>query len=254
VRAFWYTSKDKIEAMSAEGLTVLDRLGARAKIGFGPASVEGSIAPNAVPMLAKAASRLEKQMRRAKIITRLPDLQEGRPITFFEYEGPTARYVDHDAFWAASVSDRTAVLMVGSARNMVGAKPSGQGERRVGEVYSQDPLGAMADLLDTLHDREGKEIRRIKEIDRKYHELKEAGRDEEAISLLDDDVLAFDQERGTMVSAWAQVLELGRHGMPLESQPRTRGVVLYAGRQTMGGDRLKNVVIGSPLWVEQIAA
>jgi hypothetical protein len=121
MRAFWYVSQQKLTALSADGGTLLERLGVSAKLGFGPATLEAGVQPTAGPKLQKAVDRLEKRLRRSASVVPLSGVAEQQPVTFFDYQGSSARNVSGSALYTAVVSETIGVLLVGSASNAIGA-------------------------------------------------------------------------------------------------------------------------------------
>lgn len=121
MRAFWYVSRQKLEALSAEGGTWLERFGVSAKLGVGPADLQAGIQPTAGPKLQKTIDRLERRLRRSGSVVPLRRIAERQPVRFFEYQGPSVRNISDSAFSTAVVSDTIGVLLVGSAVNAIGA-------------------------------------------------------------------------------------------------------------------------------------
>jgi len=271
-RAFWYVSRPKLEALSAEGPSWFDRVSFLAKLGFEQVgSIEAGIQPrgsppSALPTVQKAVDRVEKRLRRENSLVTLDQVAETAPVRFFEYEGPTMRLTApifaggqplpselglDKAFWVAALSGSTGVLLVGSISNTIGTK----GEDVQGYFSpSADPLGAVAFLFSAYSKYD------IENLRRQVSELLDAGKTEEAAEL-SETIWQHEETSKTIPYCW-EVIMAGRPGTPsMSSLPHTKGVVLYAGMQDVR-DRLINygvdkrqqvrtIVVGSPLWIEQ---
>lgn len=172
-------------------------------------------------------SRVEKQLYKDGQVVTI-DRSHDTVQPYFRWRGTSARAVvrsdTDEAFWVASVSGGVAVLLVGSVMHAVGAAVTSP----LSFSPTVDPIGAAREFFERKRD---------------------------------------DSERDEMYEAWAVIgwervmsTSVGK----LASKPLTTGIAQYAGSfqlskpLTLRGtseteietDRL---VIGSPLWVEQIA-
>jgi hypothetical protein len=228
----WYASRQKLEALSAESGAWWDRLSG-AKVGFWPASVEVGVQPGGTPKLERAVRRLNKRLREENAVVHVTDLAHRGPARFFEYEGPSVRNVTHGAFFVAAICNPVAIVLVGSAVNAVGA-PTTQDVL----IGSSDPIGAVRHLFDVHGDHAA------------IHELEDAG-----------DALGGDDPGAPLIElAWNKLFST--IDFAVQSLPHTRGIALYAGIQDMRlpapessrVGRIDQVVLGSPVWVEQVEA
>lgn len=217
--AYWYISRDKLTALPPSG-SLHKRLFARAKVSVGLASVEAGIGPGGdAASLSKSVEVAEQRLRKQGDVAPLSDdvKPPGRP--FFDFEGPAVRMILDNSFWTAVAAGDKAVLLAGSAANSIGAK-SGQPDFRFSP--SADPIGALEDL--------------------------EKG-------------LPPQRHRGwsSLSYAWAALMTHGTDLIEIDALPRVRGLAIYAGLgPTASGnwpimDRMAYTVVGSPLFVEQMA-
>jgi hypothetical protein len=131
---------------------------------------------------------------------------------------------DEHAFWVASLVGEVGVLLVGSVRHAIGAAAAPP----ITFSPSYDPIGAVRRFFEPTNDQPP-----------------------EPVGLHEDWAAA----------GWQEVMRASV-GDP-ESFPCTRGIAQYAGSFAIstplsasvhsGGGQAHRIVIGSPLWVEQIA-
>jgi hypothetical protein len=265
VRAFWYISQDKLRVMSAErrgALSIFDRLSGKVQVAVGVASVEAGIDKAAIPSLIQNLDRVEKKLTREGALIPAASISENTdPVTFFEFRGPSSRFAASDAFasfWVAVACESTGVLLVGSIANSIGAKPEGFTRAFSPSV---DPLGAVdyfTDLFANPPDEEA-ESRRLGDL-LQVKEREEARQEAWKIRQAQDlrkhtsDVVDY---------AWSSVMY--RHVRPGEARnrglfPHTRGIAIFAGIKDVTQDdiaqeaNIRRIIVGSPLFVEQISA
>jgi hypothetical protein len=273
-RLFWYVSRPKLDALSVEGSSWLDRVSFVAKLGLGPAGLEAGIKPSNLATLQRAVDRLEKRLRRDKSLVAVSAISAGDPVRFFEYEGPTVRVaapifalgypafreqstgLPLEAWWAAARCGSVGVLLVGSITNAIGAKP----EMPKGLVFSPsaDPLGAVAFLFEAYGKYDLEAVKRQKA------ELLQTGKPKEAWAA--EEILEEHRRTARAIPySWSCIMKKRPHGLPVSSLPRTKGVALYAGMQDVSDDpiiylehgrqrKILMIVVGSPIWIEQIGS
>jgi hypothetical protein len=125
-----------------------------------------------------------------------------------------------DTFWVAAVDGSSAVLLTGWAGNAIGATPVGASKIS----SSVNPMWAVEELV------------------------KGTENEWSAANLSD---------------AWATIFHDGSSHLAVEALPRTQGIAVYAGwdraveqnvARSGWTERIERVVVGSPIFVEQIAA
>jgi hypothetical protein len=215
VGAFWYISEAKLGTLSG-GRRWWQRASARVKVSGGLASIEAGLDPERAAALVESVRRAEQRLRKQGDIAPLSQDAAAPAAPFFEFEGRGTRRVLDETFWAAVASARTAVLLVGSARNAIGAKSAAYEDVL---SPSADPIGAVTALAE--------------------------GRQRD----LDWNSLAY---------VWAALMTEATEVVQMDVLPRVRGIAVYSGRgPTATGnwpitDDMNDVVVGSPLFVEQI--
>lgn len=220
MRVFWYISKSKVDNYAGDDRRWTDRLGGHVTVGLPLAEVgvEAATGPPDRGLLDK----LELVERRAKHDDLVRSVAEigAEPPVLFRYEGRSARIVLVDTFWVAAVDGSSAVLLTGSAGNAIGATPVDASKIS----SSVNPMWAVEEL--------------IKGTDNEWS----------AANLSD---------------AWATIFRDGTRLLGAEALPRTQGIAVYAGWQPAVEENvarsgwtepIERVVVGSPIFVEQIAA
>jgi len=230
-RLFWYVSVAKLTALGADRRGWSDRL--RASVGFnvGPAMAELGLDPASAAgsdAILKLVRRAERQLADDRHLIDVEQVPEYRGPTYFSWEGPSARAAvqasEEHAFWVASLVGQVGVLLVGSVRHAIGAAAAVP----VTFSPSYDPIGAVGRFFEPTNDEPL-----------------------EPVGMHDDWAAAGWQE--VMRSSVGEIASL----------PRTRGIAQYAGSFSInrplsasvraGEGQVHQIVIGSPLWVEQIA-
>jgi len=82
-------------------------------------------------------------LRKADLVKSTEDFRAGGPVLFFEFYGPTARLIQDEQFWVATLDIDSAILLAGSATHCIG------GSNPVSKAVSPsaDPLGSIESLL-----------------------------------------------------------------------------------------------------------
>ena len=215
MRLFWYVSRTKLRSL-------VDRSEANELL-----TIDRSPRAAAVTSDHDRCSELPALEQRLASDTTIPEVDEldvTSPPLFFRFEGPSGRLIQDGHFWLATVCGDTAVLLVGSAANCFGGQPV----ELCAISPSADPIGAVNAVFSDS----------------------KAAREPSAFS-------------GSISYAWGAILRRSlAEAASLDSLPRTRGAAVYAGSldavtsgiQRGYGGIIRRVVIGSPLFVEQIAA
>jgi hypothetical protein len=261
MRVFWYISRDKLETLD-QGPGFLDRLTGKVRVGVLVADIEAGIQSADVPNLVTILGKVEKRLQRDQTVVPVEQIQlrEGN-TALFAYEGPSARFAENEAFWVAGVSGNTGILLVGSPTNAVGAKLT---EHITVMSPSVDPLGAVMMLYDQFVDPDDQEILKQRPSIEDFREAKYAGKE---IPFY----WADEHNLSEVGYAWRAILAKGLWGTRskgLGTFPVTRGIAVYAGIQERSspsrssgfppGDtalsEVKRIVVGTPLFVEQVTA
>jgi len=228
VRYFWYISKSKIETLASQQETALEHIRAtlsaliKAEV---KVPVVGSVgfelksnAPE--PGLIKMLARVEKKLADQTLVNTAEGASTGAVPLFFSFAGPSARVIREGQFWAATVNGSTGVLLGGSAAHCVG-----------GAVPEKPPLSPS--------------INPIASMDALFEKKAELGQ---------DDRVSY---------TWAKVVQDSMPSGNLHDLPVGRGVAIFAGRFTpvpwqiqRSGyvGKLNGIIVGSPLYMEQITA
>lgn len=227
MRYFWYVSKSKIDTLASQEETILERLRAslsalikaEVKIPVGSIGIElKSNEPSA--SLLKLLDRVEGKLKDQSLVKTALEASTGGAPLFFSFEGPSARLIREGQFWAATVDQQTAVLLGGSAAHCIG-----------GAVPEKPPLSPSINpiaSMDTLFE-------------------KKAGKGQE-------DRASF---------TWAKIVQDSMHAGDPGNLPIGRGVAIFAARfapvpwqvQRSGyKGKLHQILVGSPLYVEQVTS
>jgi Family of unknown function (DUF7019) len=219
MRVLWYISKTKVDAYAGDEHRWTDRVGGHLRLGLPLVSVEAEVAGQPDPDLVRKLERLE---RRAASDPAVPTASAigPDPPRLFRFEGRSARIVYDDTFWVAAVDGSAAVLLTGWAGNAIGATPVTPSAIS----STEDPMAAVEELA------------------------RGSVGDRTAVSISD---------------SWATIFRDGTHLLAAAALPRASGLAVYAGWQHADDDAIATsgwtepidrVVVGSPIFVEQIAA
>jgi hypothetical protein len=229
MRFFWYLSRTKLDHLLSQQQTGLDALKAglsrliKAEIKVSPISVALESKSSEVDAeQIHALEKVEKKLRDSGAVGSIGDYRAGRQPVFFQFHGPAARLIQDGQFWIASLERRTAVLLAGSATHCIGGPDS------VENVISPsvDPIGSMQSLLTDYHEIEDRQL------------------------------------ADKLSNIWTTIVSNSNIG-EFGSLPRTTGIAIFAGAtksdsaqiQYSGYDGdIDQIVVGSPLFVEQVAS
>jgi hypothetical protein len=220
VRVFWYISKTKVDAYAGDDQHWTDRLSGHVQVGL-PMMVEVGAEITGPPDRG-LLGKLEEIERRAEHDDTVHSVGEigSEPPLLFWFEGRSAKFVLGDAFWVAAVDGSSALLLTGWAGNTIGVTSIS-----VSKISSSvNPMWAV-------------------------EEITQGADDEGAAARLSD--------------SWATIFRDGTSLQSVEALPHARGLVVYAGWQPAVEENLarsgwtepiERVVVGSPIFVEQIVA
>lgn len=226
---FWYISDGKVRQSVEERSTALQRFGHRLSgkatlgVDFPPlqAGLEADIAPSPDPHLVAAIEQLKRTLGKHQDIPAAEEVQLGNPPELFRYRGRSAKLVNDGVFWTATVCGGAGIVLVGSASNAYGVQP-----------VKAPEIGASADPLGTIR--------------RMYEERGKDTGNESMISYI-----------------WAVIVGNSIRLIDFESLPQTTGVAIYGGMQRSATDQIEGsgykgaidrIIVGSPIFVEQISA
>lgn len=229
MRFFWYLSRIKLDHLLSQQETGFDALKAglanlvKAEIKVSIVSVglerKSSELDN---KQIRALEKIEKKLRDAGAVGSIGHYQSGRQPLFFEFHGPTARLIQDGQFWVATVDGKTAVLLAGSAAHCIGVPHPGA------NVISPsiDPIGSMQSLLSSHSEAEDTQL------------------------------------ANNLSYIWATIVSNSSVG-EVGSLPRTRGIAIFAGATKYDSAQIESsvydaeidqIIVGSPLFVEQVAS
>ena len=210
---YWYVSASKVKALTSAGRNPIRSLGLKVSaIGVAEAEVQMGFDATQERALKRLRKRLDDDPG-VRPATELP----AAPTGIFSFSGPVSRALIDGGYWLAVAQSPMAVLLVGSRTNAVGGLP-GEG---VDFSYSVDPVEAARQAFEG----EGSES----------------------------------PELGSRLGyGWQQVMRhTSADGAVL---PSVRGLAVFAGlypmnewvSKTTGIQELTSLVLGSPIYVEQI--
>jgi len=220
MRVFWYVSKTKVENYyTGDERRWTDRVGAHVRFVLPLFEVEADATGQPDERgLTEKLERLERRAERDDAVLPVAEIGSEPPI-MFRFEGRSARIALGDTFWVAAVDGTSAVLLTGSVGNAIGAAPV-----PVSAISSSvNPMWAVQEL--------------IKGIESEW-----------AAANLSD--------------AWATIFHDGTGFLEVEALPRTKGIAVYVGWQRAVEENvarsgwtgpIERVVVGTPIFVEQVA-
>jgi hypothetical protein len=218
MRVFWYISKTKVDTLTGDDRHWTDRLGAHVR--FSLPLVEVGVEATGPPDrgLIGKLERLERRAKRDAAVLSVGEIGSEPPV-LFRFEGWSARVVLTDEFWVAAVDGSSAVLLTGWAGHAIGGAPG-----ELGTISSSvNPMWAV-------------------------QELAEGTENEWTAANVSD--------------AWATIFRDGTRLLGADALPRTQGLAVYAGWQRAVDENvarsgwtepIERVVVGSPIFVEQVA-
>jgi hypothetical protein len=257
---YWYVSQQKL-AMLSRGESVWRRFSGKVNAGVGLATAEAAIGPAPPPTMARQIAKLEKHLRDEGDVVTVQDIVGGSRNRFFEFKGPSSRTIDSGAFLVAVHQRHTAVFLVGSASNAVAAP--GHTGVPLGAVGTFDPLAGIRLLWERYGNRDEPvlwtpDIPSYPERARKRDLVQEATVAWAGLMSLSgwsgrDDFLA---PMPTDHASWMRYQERLRGPRP--AVPDTEGIALLTMMIPLEGavfddfGSVDAMVIGSPIWVEQV--
>ncbi len=218
-RVLLYASDDKLKAIDGPP-GWLKRLDLSLTVGPPGVAVTAGLRARDLKALQGMVDRADRTIRKDGMARSLADSIIGRPPPLFTFEGPAGRLADSEVLWFAGVGDGVGFLLAGSAANAVARVSEQPGMLSP----SADPVGTVQRFFDARAD---------------------LGRD--------PDMAAY---------VWATVLSSTAQAGGLSAAAWVRGVAVYAGRiaidpssrriEDSKAATVRNLLIGSPMWAEQI--
>lgn len=215
MRVLLYASDDKLKTISGQPRW-LDRLDLGLAAGVPGAQVTGGLRPRDPATLLQLVDEAERKIGHDHAARRLAESVSGRPPRLFSFEGPAGHLDEDGVFWVAGIEDDVGFLLAGSSDNTMATPVA-----RLNSVLSPS-----VDTIGTV---------------KRFFESKGAPDNSSAL-----------------IYAWKSVLATTNDAGGLEAAPWVSGVAVYAGRISVEDARIPsweppvaNVVVGSPLWVEQ---
>lgn len=227
MRYFWYISQSKIDYLAGQDEGVFERLRAalslliKAEAKLPVASVGIELKSNQPSQnLVRQLDRAEKKLTDGTRIRTAEEAATGEVPLFFSFNGPSARSIREGQFWTATIHGSTAVLLGGSAAHCIG-----------GAVPEKPPLSPSINPLASM--------------DALFENRAENGQEDRASY------------------TWSTIMGDSIHSGSAADLPVSRGVAIYAARlapvpwqmQRSGyKGKLSHIVVGSPLYVEQVSS
>jgi hypothetical protein len=219
MRVLLYVSDDKLKTISDQPHWY-DRLDPRlgGSVSFVTASV--GLRAREPATLLKMVNQAERKITKEKAARLLTDAASGRPPQLFSFQGPAGHLAEQGVYWVAGASDGIGFVLAGSADNAVATPIKEPGFTL---SPSADPVGTIGHVFESKSASDANVARRIR-------------------------------------YCWDKVLSAGAGG--IEAAPWVSGVAVYADRIPIEatpavGSSLPSItclIVGSPLWVEQIDA
>jgi hypothetical protein len=227
VRYFWYISKGKLDSLSSQNETIFERvraalsllIKAEAKLPVASVGIELKSNESSVSLI-QLLGGVEKKLRDQNLVKTAEEASSGGVPLFFSFGGPSGRLIREGQFWSATIDGTTAVLLAGSAAHCVG-----------GAVPEKPPLSPS--------------INPIASMDAMFENKAGEGQEERA---------SF---------TWAQIVKDSLYWGTSADLPVSRGIAIFAARFTpvpwqlqRSGykGRLNQILVGSPIYVEQITS
>jgi len=143
---YWYVSRQKTEALrdryDRSPGNWLDKLSVTIKAPF----VEAQAAMALDQTLFKEVERIEKRLLESGEVPEFTNIAKAQPTAFFLFNGTAHRTIEHGGYWIAMVSGSTALLLGGSASNVIGAPP-----KETAEISpSMNPIGSFNSVADQM--------------------------------------------------------------------------------------------------------
>jgi len=217
--AYWYISKAKLDLLKQATPRLLE--GLSVNLEFKLPFVSGHLAGTDQPTLIRDLERVVKKLESKGEIKSYSELGEGEAPVMVRFEGPAVRAVDSLTFWVATRSAESTLLLAGSAGYAIGQPPGGTGANI---SPSADPLGAVQAAF-----KRGSE------------EPSSPG-------------MSLSSRLGYV---WEEVMRDSlQSGATL---PKAEGIAIFAssiplpsGLQLAGCEGIRQMVVGTPLYVRQI--
>ena len=225
MRYFWYISKSKIDSLAAQDQSAFERMRAalsiliKAEAKLPVASVGIELKANEPSAdLVRQLDRVEKKLEDNAFVKTVEGASTGDVPLFFFFKGPSARIIRDGQFWTATIDGSTAVLLGGSAAHCIG----GAVPEKPGLSPSINPMASIGAL---------------------FEHTEEKGQEDRASY------------------TWSMIVRDSLQSGDPADLPLGYGVAIYAARFTpvpwqiqRSGykGKLNHILVGSPLYVEQV--
>lgn len=212
---YWYISKAKLDLLKDESPGFFARI--TAKLEFKLPFVSGSLFGTADSSLIRDLKSVIKALHSEQTIKHYHELSDDEAPVMVQFEGPAVRHVEGEEFWIAMEHNDTALLLAGSAGYAIGYPV--KTESRIFSA-SVDPVGAF-------------------------------------LAAFEKDVSSGSLS-SSLSYAWQDIMQdaLSSGG----ALPKVAGLAVFArslaaDKQVMkrvGRGRIRRLVIGTPLYVQQV--
>ncbi len=145
---YWYISKAKLDMLKEQKPGFLN--GISANVSFKLPFVTGSLSGAERPRLVDDLRRVVKSLKSQPDIKSFDDLGPGETPLLVQFQGPALRHVQDEVFWLASYGNHAALLLAGSAGFAIGGaaasgrslSPSADPVSAIKAAFAQDdPAG-----------------------------------------------------------------------------------------------------------------
>jgi hypothetical protein len=221
-RVLLYASDDKLKAIDGPP-GWLERLDLGLTVGPPGVAVTTTLPPRDTQALQVMIDKADRRIRKEGKARALTDSIAGRPPQLFTFEGPSGRLADSGVLWFAGAGDGVGFLLVGSITNAIA-----QVQEQPGALASADPVNTVQRFFES-----------------RFEPRADSGQDSRMAAWV-----------------WWTVESSTARAGGLAAAPWVAGIALYAGRididpssewpENSDTAAIQNLVIGSPIWVEQV--
>ncbi len=218
---YWYVSTAKLELLAEQAPGFLT--GIKAQIGFKLPLLNGSLEGTEPSRTAEDLQRVIKKLRSQNDIKAFSGLEASESPTLISFEGPAVRQVSNGVFWLAMEGGTRGLLLAGSAASAIGSPIKSDGTFSP----SADPVAAIRSAFN--------------------------------LNPNDPSASSFGGTSMSLSSslsyAWQTLMEDASEG----TLPKVTGLALFARGvkadlaqvRRIGKDYITELVIGSPIYVQQ---
>lgn len=138
VEIYWYISRPKVEFLKGRGWS-LDEI----SVGLKALWFEAGAKLHADAGLVRDLEKVKRALESRHQIPEFRSISPGNAPDIFSFKGEAARMISQGGFWAAMATGDSALLLAGSAANVIGG-----GTAEGGFPFTNDPVGAVRTLLE----------------------------------------------------------------------------------------------------------